>query len=197
PPLAQDRHECDEKCITSYANFERDCTGKADSLELVYEMRLKAAAARKQCHEGYCEEFPSVWLKKKKDMKAEADKRCDDYCKKEKLVERCENRWTLQVDMVYPSVKSGCHNSSTEVQACFSEKSQAASGEEETCQSSGKAGVAVVAATAARGRWGEGAAQGAGKGKRPDTQGERMEGIQGKGFAFTSEKEGELLEWGP
>jgi len=144
---AEDRHECDEKCVTSYANFERDCTSKADSLELVYEMRLKAAAARKQCHEGYCEEFPSVWLKKKEDMKAEADTRCEDQCKEEKLVERCENKWTLQVDMVYPSVKSGCHNSSTEVQACFSEKSQAASGVETTCQSSGKSSCEQAEAT--------------------------------------------------
>jgi hypothetical protein len=144
---AEDRHECDEKCVTSYANFEKDCTSKADSLELVYEMRLKAAAARKQCHEGYCAEFPSVWLKKKEDMKAEADTRCDDYCKEAKLVERCENRWALQVDMVYPSVESGCHNSSTEVQACFSEKSQAASGEEETCQSSGKSSCEQAEAT--------------------------------------------------
>lgn len=132
------RNECDGKCVESYTNFEKECVGKADALELVYEMRIRAASARKQCHEGYCGEFPSVWLKKKEEMQAEADLRCEDYCTEDKLKMRCENKWTLEVDMVYPNVKSECHSSSTEVQTCFSEKSKTASGEEEVCQSEGK-----------------------------------------------------------
>lgn len=134
----EDRARCDKKCVDSYASFERDCTGKADSLELVYEMRLKAAAARKTCHEGFCKEFPSVWLKKKEDMKTEADARCEDYCKEDKLKMRCENKWTLEYDGHKIGIESKCHESSKEVQKCFDDKSKTAGTEEETCQTEGK-----------------------------------------------------------
>merc|ERR1719414_2787052 len=72
----KDRDRCDDKCISAYESFEKECVGKADNLETVYELRLKAASARKKCHESYCDEFPTVWLKA-----ASARKKChESYC---------------------------------------------------------------------------------------------------------------------
>jgi len=134
------RSECDGKCVKVYDKFESTCDDKSANLGEVYEMSLKDAAARKQCHEGYCSAFPTVWMKTDKaEMEAERDKGCEGKCTEKSIKLACQRQWQLQADFVGDKVASACFEKGT-TKACFDGKKETASQKQETCSSGGKTG---------------------------------------------------------
>jgi len=132
------RADCDKKCITLWENFENQCNKQVDHLKMVYEMKLNAAAARKQCHEGHCAKFPTTWmLDTEEDMKNEADAQCEKQCTEEQIRLGCERRWLLEVDFLRPSIRSTCFMDG-QAKACFDGKKASMSGEHEQCTTTGK-----------------------------------------------------------
>lgn len=132
------RAECDKKCVTVYTNFEKSCISKAEDLKMVYDSKLKAASARKQCRQGHCAEIPSVWMKDSEaDMKTEAEAQCGNQCTADKVKLTCDRKWLLQVDFLTPSVKSACF-SEGKAKTCFDGEKATASTAHGQCTSSGK-----------------------------------------------------------
>lgn len=132
------RSQCDGKCVLAYGNFEKQCTQKAEHLEKVYASKLSAAKARETCYEGFCGEFPSVWLKDADAMTAERNARCEPYCAEALVEQRCQMKWQLQVDFVKNDVTSSCFSQGT-VKECFKTEQEAASSAQGQCASDGKA----------------------------------------------------------
>lgn len=132
------RSSCDGKCVRAYDNFDSQCTMKADNLAKVYSMKLNAADARKQCMEGHCERFPTVWLKDNKtDMDAEVTTRCDSYCAAGEIEKRCKTKWVLQVDFITGDIAEECFKNSTSASDCFKGNKTKISTAMDTCQSDG------------------------------------------------------------
>mmetsp|Transcript_30462 Transcript_30462/g.45965 ORF Transcript_30462/g.45965 Transcript_30462/m.45965 type:complete len:421 (-) Transcript_30462:68-1330(-) len=132
------RDACDEKCVTSYSTFEKQCNGKVENLAKVYKMKVSAETARNQCYNGHCKEFPTAWQKaSESDMASEVSARCDERCTAEKITLHCQNRWLLQVDFLKSSVSSACSSEDTS-SVCFSKQKDLLSSEHSTCSSDGK-----------------------------------------------------------
>lgn len=131
------RSQCDGKCVQAYTNFEKSCKQRAEHLEEVYAMKLSAAEARTTCYEGFCEEFPSVWLKEQDAMTAEVDTRCGEYCAEDLVEKRCQMKWQLQVDFVKNDITDSCFGEG-KVKECFKEKSDAAGTAQGECATNGK-----------------------------------------------------------
>jgi hypothetical protein len=137
------RSSCDGKCVTVYDRFQKSCEDKAGNLKEVYEMSLKAAAARKQCHEGFCSAFPTVWMKTTKaDMEAARDEGCAGQCTQDGIATACQRKWQLQADFVASAVASDCFEKGTS-KACFDTKKETASQAQETCSTEGKTGCST------------------------------------------------------
>jgi len=106
------RQDCDAKCVSVYANFDRSCKSKADNLVKVYNQKSQKAAAQKACYEGHCKEFPQVWMKSStKEMTDEVKAQCntkDGRCTKAKIKTGCEGKWALNVGYVTAEVASKC-----------------------------------------------------------------------------------------
>lgn len=133
------RDACDTKCEKLYANFDRSCKEKAEGLVSVYKQKAQKNAAQKQCYEGYCKEFPMVWMKDSEDkMKAEVDDQCKDRCKDDNVKAGCQRDWALNVDMITAEVASECASKSS-VSECFGEKKTEASGHYDSCKTDTKA----------------------------------------------------------
>jgi len=136
--IAGKRDDCDEKCVTVYANFERSCNSKADNLAKVYAQKSAVAAGQKQCYEGHCKEFPQVWMKSdEKGMKAEVDTQCKDRCTDENVKHGCEKKWALEVDFITASVASKCAEESG-VSKCVDKKKTTATADYDKCKSGTK-----------------------------------------------------------
>lgn len=132
------RSDCDRKCVTTYKRFEKSCKGKAEHLEKVYGMKLKAAAARKTCFEGFCEPFPTVWMiSKEADMAAERDELCKKRCTKDQIKVSCEQKWRLTVDFKTADITQACHDEG-KVKECFSKKKADEDKKHSTCDGDGK-----------------------------------------------------------
>lgn len=132
-----ERDNCDEKCVAVYDRFESECKAKVDNLESVYSIKMKATAAKAECHEGWCSEFPQVWMKEESAAKSEVETLCTDKCSEDSVEASCQKQWTVEMDFVKTGVTSDCHGE-TKVKSCFDEKKGTASSEEESCQSDGK-----------------------------------------------------------
>lgn len=133
------RNECDTSCVSAYKKFELRCAGKAANLEKVYEMKLNAAAARKQCYEGHCDGFPTVWMKEDAaGMEEERTKQCENQCTEEKIKVQCRQKWQLEADFVAGDVTQECFDESKAKQ-CYEDKKSTAGTDQETCSSDGKA----------------------------------------------------------
>jgi len=133
------RNDCDKKCVKAYDNFERSCSTKAASLEKVYSMKVKMATAREQCYQGWCEEFPSAWMKADAAaMAAEVDTQCGKRCTADKIKARCENKFNLEVDFFRTKIESDCHDEGKDtVDTCYKTKADAAGTKSDTCESTG------------------------------------------------------------
>jgi len=135
---AGQRDECDEKCVTVYANFETSCMQKADNLEKVYQQKNGKAAGQKQCYEGHCKEFPMVWMKaEEKEMKAEVETQCTSRCTDENVKAGCQKKWALEVDFIISGVRSDCAEKSG-VKTCFDKKKADVSAAYDKCKSTSK-----------------------------------------------------------
>eukprot|EP00927_Polykrikos_kofoidii_P033803 TRINITY_DN2864_c0_g1_i1.p1 TRINITY_DN2864_c0_g1~~TRINITY_DN2864_c0_g1_i1.p1 ORF type:complete len:437 (+),score=99.41 TRINITY_DN2864_c0_g1_i1:84-1394(+) len=136
--VAKQRHNCDESCIAVYARFETSCRSKAENLEKVYRMKSDQAAARTRCRDGFCGEFPTVWMKTDvAGMTSELDKLCAAQCTAASIEVACSQKWQLELDFVRSDVKSTCFEQG-QVKTCFDGKRSAASTAQTTCSSTGK-----------------------------------------------------------
>jgi len=131
------RDACDEKCVTLYNQFDKDCSAKAENLQKVYEMKLRDADARKACYEGHCAKHPTVWMKDAAYMAAERDTQCEASCTEERITIGCERRWAAEVDFERTKITSSCF-SEGEVTQCFEEKKTAAGSAQDACSTDGK-----------------------------------------------------------
>lgn len=138
----ENRNECDGKCVTVYANFETDCKAKADNLQKVYEMKSSAADARKTCHEGFCKNHPTVWMKDAADMEVERDAQCATVCTEERITMACQRKWQLLVDFKMSAIASKCFEEG-QVKTCYEGKATTAGTDQETCSSDGKSACAT------------------------------------------------------
>mmetsp|Transcript_79370 Transcript_79370/g.246154 ORF Transcript_79370/g.246154 Transcript_79370/m.246154 type:complete len:426 (-) Transcript_79370:49-1326(-) len=132
------RAECDLKCVTAYSTFESNCKTKADDLKMVYEAKLSAAAARKQCHEGHCAQIQTVWMKESEaEMQREATAQCGNLCTADKVKLACQRKWLLEVDFLRPGIKSACF-AEGQAKVCFDGEKATASTAHGQCASTGK-----------------------------------------------------------
>jgi len=131
------RMECDRKCISGYAAFESSCLNKADELQEVNKIKQKMAKAKKACYEDHCHDFPTVWLKAKKDQADEVDKNCDVGCKEDRIKAKCEKKFALDIDFTMSKLKTECQGES-EMDSCIADHKSDADTEESDCSSSGK-----------------------------------------------------------
>jgi len=135
---AQRRSECDRKCIDVYTRFQRGCNGKVENLKKVYEMKLSQSTAKKRCYEGFCADFPTVWMNENTDgMKAELDAQCVAQCTQENIDVQCERKWLLEVDFIKANLTQSCFEQG-QVRTCFDGKKAVASTAQESCSSGGK-----------------------------------------------------------
>merc|ERR1719162_1454406 len=142
---AGQRDECDEKCVSVYANFERSCKSKADNLAKVYAQKSEKAAGQQQCYKGHCSEFPQVWMKTDEAaMKAEVKTQCKDRCTDANVKSGCQKKWALEVDFITASVASKCAEESG-VSKCFGKKKDSASTAYDKCQKDEKDGCKTAA----------------------------------------------------
>lgn len=132
-----ERAKCDKSCVQRYGEFEKSCRSKADNLKTVYDMKLKMAAAKKECYEGHCSKFPTVWMKDRDDMKDEVDKQCEKACTEERVKVACEQKFALEIDFTMAKIESACQAEGT-VSECFGEKKESLSSDADTCASDGK-----------------------------------------------------------
>jgi len=136
---AKERNGCDGKCVTVYKNFEVSCMQKADNLEKVYEQKTAKAAGQKQCYEGFCKEFPMVWMKaEEKEMNAEVETQCKSRCTDENVKAGCMKKWALEVDFITSSVAADCSEKSG-VKTCFDKKKTDVSTAYDKCKTTTKA----------------------------------------------------------
>lgn len=132
------RDGCDQKCEKLYANFDRSCGEKAQGLVSVYKQKAQKNAAQRQCYEGFCKEFPMVWMKDSEDkMKTEVTDQCKERCKDDNVKAGCQRSWALNVDMITAEVASECAEKSS-VSDCFKDKQTAASADYDSCKSDTK-----------------------------------------------------------
>jgi len=107
-------------------------------LKVVYESKLNAAAARKQCFEGHCAELPTVWTK---DARAEMDQevgtQCSNQCTAEHIRLACRRRWLLEVDFLTPGIESACF-AQGQAKICFDNEKAAVSAVHDQCAATGK-----------------------------------------------------------
>jgi len=135
---ATDRDDCDTKCESVYANFDRSCKSKAEGLTQVYAQKSQKAAGQKQCYEGHCKEFPMVWMKSSdKDKNTEVEKQCKDRCTDENVKHGCQKKWALEVDFITASVASKCAEDSG-LKKCFDGKKGEATTAYDKCQKDSK-----------------------------------------------------------
>jgi len=119
--VMEERAACDKTCVERYSEFEKSCRSKADNLKTVYDMKQQMAAAKKQCYEGHCSKFPTIWMKDRADMSAELDTQCDSACTENRVKVLCEHKFSLEIDFTMAKVESACQAKST-VSACFDTK---------------------------------------------------------------------------
>lgn len=131
-----EKGSCDTKCVTVYDRFEKECETKADHLESVYAIKLKQTAIKQQCYEGWCSEFPQVWMMDETAAKAEVDNSCVNRCTPTNVQYECDQEWRLEVDFIRASVTSSC-NSQGQVETCFNTKKETASATESSCSQQG------------------------------------------------------------
>jgi len=132
------RDKCDTKCETAYDNFENLCKGKAENLAIVFDTKQGAAAASKQCYEGHCKEYPSVWIMEDETaMNTEVTARCNTWCSPAAIKTRCEQRWTLEVDFKLPNITTTCFEMGS-VGDCYNAKKTPADTYHGTCVSGGE-----------------------------------------------------------
>eukprot|EP00929_Paragymnodinium_shiwhaense_P031414 TRINITY_DN17601_c0_g1_i1.p1 TRINITY_DN17601_c0_g1~~TRINITY_DN17601_c0_g1_i1.p1 ORF type:complete len:435 (-),score=179.99 TRINITY_DN17601_c0_g1_i1:152-1405(-) len=132
------RAECDKACVDTYAKFEKRCTAQADNLEKVYEMKIGQAAARKQCYEGHCDGFPTVWMKTDAaGMEEERTKQCENKCTEDAIKITCRQKWQLEVDFIMGDITSKCFEEG-KVKECYKGKETEAGTTQETCSTDGK-----------------------------------------------------------
>merc|ERR1711879_745667 len=119
---AEKRSECDDKCVEDFSKFETSCVGKTADLEKIYKMKLKAAGARKQCYDGFCASFPTVWSQENTAAMAdELNARCAAQCTDESIEISCRKKWQLEVDFKKSSITQQCFDQGG-TKACFDEK---------------------------------------------------------------------------
>ena len=83
--------------------------GQADELKDIYVTAAKLVAAKKKCYTSWCAEFPIIHvMADEKDMMKERNKRCGDYCDKDKIQMRCQKKSQLEIDFVMAGIKSTC-----------------------------------------------------------------------------------------
>lgn len=135
---AEERNECDNKCVEAYGKFEASCQAKTNNLGKIYDMKLAAANARKTCHEGHCPAFPTVQMMDDAAKQAEeVTKLCEKRCTDDYIKTQCEHKWTVDYDFKVPAVRSECFGKS-KAKDCYAKKEEEVSGEEEKCQDKGK-----------------------------------------------------------
>lgn len=133
------RSACDADCVKAYSTFETRCKAKEANLEKVYEMKLGQAAARKQCYEGHCDGFPTVWMKEDAAaMETERTTQCENQCTEDKIKIQCRQKWQLEADFAAGDVTQECFDES-KAKTCYEEKKGTVGTDQETCSSDGKA----------------------------------------------------------
>jgi len=136
--MMEKRDTCDEQCVTAYTKFEASCKSKASNLETVYKMKLQQASAKKQCFEGHCPSYPTVWMMEDvAKMNAEVDARCKGSCTEASVKTHCTQKWQLEIDFAKAATGSQCAEDSASLD-CFDGKAGAINAAQTTCASDGK-----------------------------------------------------------
>merc|ERR1719359_2773515 len=101
-------------------------------------MQQDNSRAKKQCLDGFCGKFPTVWLKNKPDdMKKERDKQCkENFCSKKAIEVSCRKKWLLKVDFEEADITKKCFDEG-KVKECFDEKKTKAGEEQIKCDEDG------------------------------------------------------------
>jgi len=135
--VMEQRADCDKTCVKRYSEFEKSCNSKADNLKMLYDAKQKMAAAKKECYEGHCSKFPTVWMKDSGDMSSEVDTQCKKACTEDRVKVTCEHKFALEIDFTMAKIESACQADS-DVSKCFSKEKESLSSDHESCASGGK-----------------------------------------------------------
>lgn len=135
--VMEERAKCDKTCVQRYNEFEGSCHSKADNLKTLYGAKLKMAAAKKECYEGHCHKFPTVWMKDRDDMKDEVDKQCEKACTEDRVKVSCEHKFALEIDFTMAKIESECQ-AEGEVKQCFNDKKGGIKDDTDACTSDGE-----------------------------------------------------------
>lgn len=136
--VIEKRNECSNLCGESFATFEKRCHAKSEDLESVYEMELKVMENQQRCLKEHCEAFPTTYtMDDEKKQKEEVKKRCKKRCSKDQIKTRCQNKFSLNADMVDAKAASECAAEGT-TGKCTEEKVKEVGSKKDDCQSEGE-----------------------------------------------------------
>jgi len=133
---ANKREACDDKCVLIYKNFEKSCVEQGRNLATIYEQKRQKAAAQMECYTGFCNEFPSVWVKNSEEnMNISMNASCNKLCTTDSVQNRCSQKWAKEVSSKTLDIALACNeNNSAAFKQCFKDSKTVSSTNYTNCK---------------------------------------------------------------